>query len=280
MRGVTSTRQVTRALQMVSAMKMRKAQEQSERSRVYRAGLLELMASFDSPPWEAVPELAAAPSGNHVMLVTYGSDRGLCGPFNSNVLSAVQHLGDEIGRENLEIRCVGVKVGSTLRRRGFNVVSNMRRPAEVDRIVFKQEVGRLLQEDWASGKYRMIKILSTALRGMTVLKPAIGDWLPLAGEPASASKQEKGFAKDFIDEQSSNSVFAAAIRKHLDNEILTALMESEAAEHVARMIAMDNATRNAEELFSRLQLTFNKARQAKITQEICEIVSGANAIRA
>ncbi|MCA9450970.1 MAG: F0F1 ATP synthase subunit gamma, partial [Candidatus Omnitrophica bacterium] len=106
--------------------------------------------------------------------------------------------------------------------------------------------------------------------------PAV--WLPIAGTPEEDLKTSEGASADFIDEPSPMEVLAAAVRRFLSNEILSAILQSEASEHVARMMAMDNATRNAEELYDSLKLTYNKARQAKITQEICEIVSGANAI--
>src|SRR3990170_3659395 len=120
MRGVTSTKQVTRALQMVSAMKMRKAQEQSAASRVYREALVGLMETFDGSAGQAVPDLAVTPSGNKVLVAVFASDRGLCGPYNTNVLNAVARLSRELGPNNLDIKAVGWKVGNTLRRRGYN----------------------------------------------------------------------------------------------------------------------------------------------------------------
>jgi F-type H+-transporting ATPase subunit gamma len=277
MRGVISTRQVTRALQMVSAMKMRKAQEQSQQSMIYRKALQELVETFETSPAEAVPDLAVVPSGNKVLAVTFGSDRGLCGPYNANLLSAVAALGREVGIENLEVRSIGIKVGGTLRRRGYKVLGNERRPHHSDRELFMQNLSRELLEAWQTGEYKEIVFLYSSLRGMTVIRPQPQVWLPIAG-PSAESLEAKGAPADFIDEPSPLQVLAAAVRRFLSNEILSAILQSEASEHVARMMAMDNATRNAEELYDSLKLTYNKARQAKITQEICEIVAGANAI--
>ncbi len=278
MRGVTSTKQVTRALQMVSAMKMRKAQEQSERSRVYRKGLNDLMGSFDSSPAEAVPELAVTPSGTKTLVVTFASDRGLCGPYNSKTLNAVKKLADSKGIDNLEIKALGIKVGSVLRRRGYKVLSSERRPAYAHFNARIQELSRELLDIWNAGDYSEICLIYSSLRGMTVLKPDAETWLPIDPSDGETEGESAASTDTFIDEAESAPVLAQAVRRYLTNELLTALLQSEASEHVARMVAMDNATRNASDLFSSLQLTYNKARQAKITQEICEIVAGANAV--
>jgi F-type H+-transporting ATPase subunit gamma len=279
MRGVTSTRQVTRALQMVSAMKMRKAQDQSAASRAYREALVDLMKTFDASPGQAVPDLAVTPSGNKVLVAVFASDRGLCGPYNTNVLNAVARLAREIGHENLEIKAVGWKVGTTLRRRGFNILSCERRPGTTaDWDSFLVNFSRELLAAWGTGEYARIGLLYSGLRGLTVLKPELENWLPLSGSDTGAGADRVPPSSNYIDEPGATQVLAEAIRRFLNNELLSARLHSEASEHVARMMAMDNATRNAEEMFHSLQLTFNKARQAKITQEICEIVSGANAI--
>jgi len=278
MRGVTSTKQVTKALQMVSAMKMRKAQEQSEKSRVYRRGLNDLLATFESSPAEAVPELAVTPSGDKTLVVTFASDRGLCGPYNSNTLNAVRRLALERGVENIEIKSIGIKVGSVLRRRGYRVLSSERRPSYGDFNARIQDLSRELLEYWNSGEYREICLIYSSLRGMTVVKPEPETWLPIRPSDEGAEGAPSSSGGYYIDEAVTAPVLAQAVRRYLTNELLTALLQSEASEHVARMVAMDNATRNASELYSSLQLTYNKARQAKITQEICEIVAGANAV--
>jgi F-type H+-transporting ATPase subunit gamma len=278
MRGVTSTRQVTRALQMVSAMKMRKAQDQASRSREYRKGLSDLLNTFDIPASSVVPELAVSPGGTVDLIVTFGSDRGLCGPFNTNLLNAVARRAHELGPRNVEIKSVGWKVGAVLQRRGYKVLTNMRRPMEGDRLAFIRTMGNELRTLWLTGRYRSIHILFSSLRGMTVLKPEAVSWLPISAEGERKRPAPGEFIPDFIDEPSTEEVYAAAIRRRLDNTLLAALLDSEASEHVARMIAMDNATRNAQDLYNALKLTYNKARQSKITQEICEIVAGANAI--
>ena len=279
MRGVTSTKQVTRALQMVSAMKMRKAQEQSAASRVYREALIGLMETFDASPGKALPDLAVTPSGNKVLVAVFASDRGLCGPYNTNVLNAVAKASREFGPENLEVKAIGWKVGSILKRRGYNVLSCERRPgAETEWEEFLNNLSRELLDAWGTGEYARIGLLYSQLRGMTVLKPELESWLPLSGMDSGSQSDEGQTASNYIDEPAADSVLAESVRRYLNNELLSARLHSEASEHVGRMIAMDNATRNAEEMFNDLQLTYNKARQAKITQEICEIVSGANAI--
>jgi F-type H+-transporting ATPase subunit gamma len=279
MKGVTNTCQVTRALQMVSAMKMRKAQEMSIKSRDYHQTLQAILATFDMPVWKAVPELAATPSGYNVLVVTFASDRGLCGPFNSNIIGSVQKLADEVGPSNLKIRSIGWKVGATLKRRGYNVISNTRHPAINDRLLFLHKISHQLWDDWKSGQYRAVRLIYSTLKGMTVQKPTFVEWLPLiTHKPAKTPRHIVPPTIDFIDEPDSREVLAAAIQRLLQNQILSALLETTASDHVARMIAMDNATRNAEEMLSSLRLTYNKARQFKITQEICEIVAGANAI--
>lgn len=278
MRGVTSTRQVTRALQMVSAMKMRKAQELSARSRVYRKALIELMETFDTEELPMPEELVSVPNGDRTLVVAFASDRGLCGPYNNNVIGAINQLEMESYPHPVDIKSVGWKVGATLQRRGYNVLSKTRRPAEHERLAFMRTMAGELMELWRSGKYQKIGFLYTSLRGMSVQRPALTPWLPFEKKEEDRRHPGLSFTEDFIDEPGTYPVYVATIRRYLDNSLLSALLESEASEHVARMVAMDNATRNAEDLYRELQLTFNKARQAKITQEISEIVSGANAL--
>lgn len=276
MRGVISTRQVTKALQMVSAMKMRKAQEESAKSRAYRRRLEDMLRTFDLPISAALPDLAGSSGGTRILVVTFGSDRGLCGPFNNNLINAVARMFREQGMENVDIKSVGWKVGAVLNRRGYPVISNTRRPAVPDRVAFQRTLAAELRERWNTGQYKSIVLLYASLRGMSVQRPEMHTWLPLEGEDENTPTT----TVDFIDEPSTVEVFAETVLRQLDNALLGAIVDSEASEHVARMVAMDNATRNAQDLYDGLKLTFNKARQAKITQEICEIVSGANAIGA
>lgn len=278
MRGVSSTRQVTRALQMVASMRMRKAREQSIHSRIYREALHGLVETFEMPPASVVPELASTSTANEVLVVTFASDRGLCGPYNHNVLRVVDDMAFELGEENVRIKAIGIKVGGSLRRRGYGVLSNIRRPDAQDREFVLKELSRDLLEAWTSGRYRRIDLVYSSLDGMTVRKPVAVPWLPIPGFEEDSEEQGPAPVGKYIDEPVEGDVLRAAVLRTLENELLSAFLQSEASEHVARMVAMDNATRNAEELFTSLQLTYNKARQAKITQEICEIVAGANAI--
>jgi F-type H+-transporting ATPase subunit gamma len=264
---------------MVSAMKMRKAQERVTRSRSYRKDLHEVLASFQESTLVLPERLTQAGNGEAVLVVTFASDRGLCGPFNNNVITALNHYIDSVQPLNVEVRAIGWKVGSTLVRRGYRVIGNARRPSEPDRPRYLRLLAQELMKLWQSGKYQRISLLYASLRGMSVQKPVIMPWLPLEAPGLDSHRRGRSaLLIDFIDEPGAQQVYEATLQRYLDNTLVSALLESEASEHVARMVAMDNATRNAEDLFSNLQLTYNKARQAKITQEICEIVSGANAI--
>jgi F-type H+-transporting ATPase subunit gamma len=187
-------------------------------------------------------------------------------------------MAAKVGEENLGVKAIGIKVGGTLRRRGYRTLSNERRPEVQDREGLLKNLSRDLLEAWESGRYRRIDLVYSTLDGMTVRKPAVVPWLPIPGFEEDSEKRSHGSVGKYIDEPSEEEVLREAILRTLGNELLSAFLQSEASEHVARMVAMDNATRNAEELFTSLQLTYNKARQAKITQEICEIVAGANAI--
>ncbi len=257
---------------------MRKAQELSSRSRIYRKGLVEMLETFDSDELPLPKELITAPDKKRVLVVSFASDRGLCGPYNTNVITAIQKMVSEFQPLKVDIKSVGLKVGLTLQRRGYKLFSNTRRPTEQERLTFMRTIAEELMELWRSGEYQRIFLLYSTLRGMSVQKPTLIPWLPFLRKEEDRRHPGPSFTEDFIDEPDTYRVFSATIRRYLDNSLLSALLESEASEHVARMVAMDNATRNAEDLYRALQLTFNKARQAKITQEICEIVSGANAI--
>jgi F-type H+-transporting ATPase subunit gamma len=273
--SVRSTQQITKAMKMVSAAKLRRAQEAAEKARPYGTRLNELLASVAAGAGDGShPFLepgAAVPA--EVVLVT--SDRGLCGGYNTNLIKVAElFLRSEAGRD-ATIVCCGRRGYDYFRRHYPERITayhvNQPLNLEVARQV-AAEVSRRFREQQVGAVY----IVSSSFRSAISQTPTLSRLLPV--ERANSGETSEA-AVDYLFEPEAGRLLGTLLERYVDTRIFQAFLEANASEHGARMTAMDSATRNASDMIGRLTLQMNRARQATITTELMEIVGGAEALK-
>lgn len=283
-RGVQNTAKITQAMKMVAAAKLRRAQDAITAARPYGEKLRDILGHLADAMDDAISPFFEKREVKRVCLIVVAADRGLCGPFNSNIIrAAVDRVKDEYRalREagNVDLICVGKRSVDFFSKRGYNVAASY--PGIFNDLDFSiaQKIVREVQEKFLDGQYDRVELLYNRFRSVIRQEVAVQQFLPV--EPIQAEhndKTETGYNVEYIFEPSSVELLNALLPKHLNTQMWNALLDSNAAEQGARMTAMDNATRNARDLARDLKLEYNKARQSAITTEILEIVSGANAL--
>jgi F-type H+-transporting ATPase subunit gamma len=273
-RSIRNTQQLTRAMKMVSAAKLRRAQERIVRARPYAGRMLEVLRSLASRARpELHPLLAVRPEERIEVLILSG-DKGMCGSFNSNIMKrAFSFLEALEGREVL-LQPVGRKGRDLLRRRKMAI-----RTERVD--VFRDleypvaaEIAMELMDRYANEELDAVYLVYNEFKSAIAQKPVVERLLPIERETVEQGE----VLEDYIYEPSAQALFDRLLPRHVEVQVYRALLESAAAEQAARMTAMDAATNNAGELIDSLTLYMNRVRQASITTEIIEIVSGAEAL--
>ena len=270
---VQSTMQITSAMKMVSAAKLKKAQDAITAMRPYAEKLTELLQSVSATlEGDAGGQFTAQREVKKVLIVAITSNRGLCGAFNSNVIKQSKTIADSYAGLQVDIFAIGKK-GNDVLRKTNNVVENK---SEVfDNLTFENvaEIAELLTSKFVSGEYDKIELVYNQFKNAATQIVQTEQFLPLVPVQSSQSA-----TADYIFEPSKEEIVETLIPKSLKTQLYKAIRDSFAAEHGARMTAMHKATDNATELRNQLKLTYNKARQAAITGEILEIVGGAEAL--
>jgi len=269
---VRSTQQITKAMKMVAAAKLRRAQEAAERARPYTEKLTEMfhaVAAGVEP--EAHPLLARRPE-RRVDLLVLTSDRGLCGGYNTNLL----RLADAFARERaaeIALSIVGRKGVEHYRRRGGRILVHKLGILTTPAPALAAELTAALTRRFVDDETDAVYLVYTRFRSVISQLPTVMQVLPVATPPEGAP------TADYIFEPARPALLARLLPRYVEAVLTQALLEAVASEHGARMTAMDNATRNAGEMIDRLTLSMNRARQATITKELMEIVSGAEALK-
>ncbi|MCR4400166.1 MAG: ATP synthase F1 subunit gamma [Syntrophomonadaceae bacterium] len=281
-RSVSNTRQITKAMKMVSAAKLRKAQESAEASRPYAGKLAEVLSRLAAISTDARhPLLEKRESIEKVTYLVVTADRGLCGAFNTNIirLAAESIRADERPAEK-GVAAVGRKSRDFFRKRGYKMQGEFVNLGDNISYAHAKEIGQYIiqmyEEAATDEVYLVYARFVNALRQV----PTIVKLLPL--EPPKVEETGESvreFFADYIYEPSADAILTSLLPRYVESQIYHALLESKASEHGARMTAMSNATDNASELVDTLTLSMNKARQAAITSEILEIVGGAEALK-
>ncbi len=279
--GVKKTQKITKAMKMVAAAKLRRAQRGVVSARPYAIKMKELLghlaAKGDAPtdPF-LVPRRVDAAA---LLIVT--SDRGFCGGFNSNLIKAVvNHIDTSHGElkkaGHLSLFCIGKKGSEFFSKRGYAV--RKKYIGIFNRLVFGQAQAIVADviAGYASGEYDRVDVIYNEFKSMTQQRIVVEQFLPIVPEVEGGGKGS--VPTDYIYEPSSEAILKALIPRHMNFQLWRVLLESNAAEEGARMAAMENATTNANEMIETLQLQYNKARQAAITKELLEVVSGAEAL--
>ncbi len=277
--SVKSTKQITQAMKMVAAAKLRKVQNRIIQLRPYPKKLKEVLGHIiDSLEFDIEDPLFETREVKKVLIVAISSNRGLCGAFNINIVKHVQNLVEEYKAQGIEAEIYGLgrKAAFILKKRGYNVVETN---AEViDDINYQKakEIANLLLEKYLTGEYDKIELVHNSFKSAGSQVILHEQFLPIEKAETTDTDYEAFYIFDPDAEQILQELL---YNKLLFVEIFYALLDSYAAEQAARMTAMHKATDNATELIRQLTLTYNKARQAAITKEILEVVNGAEALK-
>ena len=282
--SVQATQKITRAMQMVAASKLRRAQEAAEAARPYatRLGrvLSNLAASVDGSP--SAPALLVGTGGDKThLLVVVTSERGLCGGFNNAIarLARRKALALKAAGQQVKILCVGRK-GADVLRREFDAdmleavrFQGMKAPGFEQAQDIAAQIITLFEE----GGFDVASLFYAEFVNVITQKPVARQIVPVAlGDDETQTDALQGAVYDYEPEE--NEILTALLPRNIAVQILRALLENAAGEQGARMSAMDNATRNAGEMIDKLSITYNRSRQAQITKELIEIISGAEAL--
>ena len=278
--GVKNTQKITRAMKMISAAKLRRAQSKIINARPYANKISEMLSNLATEEDMATNPFFIEREAKNVAVVVVTADRGLCGAFNNNIIKeAVRYIDEEINAESINafVYCVGKKNADYFSRRDYNVIGkDVGLFSSLDYSSALKITDNLVSE-FSNETYDKVVIIYNEFISMIRQKIQVQQFLPI---PVLSSTEEIQVQQpNYIFEPDSGSIFNFLIPKHLKAQVWRSLLESNAAELGARMTAMDNATTNAQEMIRSLNLTYNKERQAAITKEILEIVSGANALK-
>jgi F-type H+-transporting ATPase subunit gamma len=272
-RSVKSTQQITKAMKMVSAAKLRRSQEAMFAARPYARKMMEVLNSLASRANPEAHPLLQARGDAKLLLVVITADKGLCGGFNTNIIrTANRFLSDERHADKqLSLTLVGRKCRDHFRRRRFAVRSEHVNVFQPLRYATAQELARELIEAFTGAEVDRVYLLFNEFKSVIQQRVVVEQLLPIARQDLLPAEP----LLDYIYEPTAAALFDALLPKHIEVQVWHALLESAAAEQGARMAAMDAATNNAAEMIDSLTLYMNKVRQAAITKEIIEVVSGA-----
>ena len=284
-RSVKNTQQITRAMKFVAAARLRRAQEAALAARPYANELSRLlrsiMARIDEP---AHPLLAKRPEERILAIVLTG-ERGLAGAFNTNILRKASEFLRERRDKKLSLVPVGKKGRDSLKRAGFKFAAEYINVLAKVEFSTAREIAGLASELYAKEEIDAVYLIFSEFKTVVTANLKVEKLLPvepeMAREPAKETAQKSSTDQpqsriDYIYEQPVDKLLASLLPKYIEAQVLRAMLESSAAEYAARMAAMESATRNAGEVIQALTLHMNKVRQAAITKEIIEIVSGAS----
>jgi F-type H+-transporting ATPase subunit gamma len=274
-RSVESTQKITKAMKLVAAAKLRRAQERVTEARPYASKMGELVSRLVAVTGEEAHPLLARRAAARKRLVIVTADKGLCGAFNSNILRASLQFLRAAAEADLTLVVVGKKARDFYRRRPWTVKSEML--AFFDRLAYAhaQELAGGLMRAYLDEEVDEVHLMYNEFRSAAVQRVKEEMLLPIQAAPAALGDG----APEYIYEPRPGAILAALLPRHAATQVYRALMESVAAEHGARMTAMEAATKNAREMIDVLTIQYNKARQERITKELLDIVGGAEALR-
>ena len=287
-RSVQNTQKITRAMELVAAAKLRRAQERIEAMRPYADRMLELMGGVAraATTVRSIPLLQRRESVSTVAVVPVTGDRGLAGAFNSQVLRRAFAVERDLRQDGLDVHWLvtGKKGRSTLTFRRYDLSQAWTGFSDSPAYADAQAIAHKLAELYESGEVDRVVVVYNRFVSPLVQRVTVQDVLPVPEEVLRRGEEEEReeatLRGDFIYEPEPEEILARLAPVYLETELYRALLESAASEQGARMTAMRNASKNAGELIDRLTLEMNRARQAEITQEILEVVAGADALTA
>ncbi len=275
--SVKNTQKITKAMKMVSAAKLRRAQDAATSARSYADKLAELLRSVAAQASSSDathPLLATRQTVERVQVLLVTADRGLCGAYNSNLIRKMESILAQYGKDRTRVVAVGRRGYDYFRKRGVQIVErHINLPKGPDAALANQIADRLALA-YAAGEADAVLVLYSHFRSALSQVPTVEQLLPIV--PAQASDRAP---TEYVFEPDPASLLDRLLREYVRVAVRRAFLEASASEHAARMTAMDSATSNAAEMIERLTLEMNRARQAAITKELMEIVSGAEALK-
>lgn len=279
-KGVKSTQQITKAMKMVAAAKLRRATEAILNARPYAKRISDLLSHLVTEDDRNSNPLFFEREVKNVAIVVVTADRGLCGAFNTNIIKeASRYIQEDIlgTGKDYKLYCLGKKGSDFFGKRNYIIGKTY--PGIFSHLNYAtaQKLVDELISKYLDGSIDKVILIFNEFKSIIQQKIVVEQFLPIA--PPEENKSDKHESVNYIYEPDQKSIFNYLIPKHLNAQMWRVLLESNASEFAARMTAMDNATTNAKELIRTLSLTFNSKRQAAITTEILEIVSGANALK-
>ena len=281
--SVKSTRKITSAMKMVAASKLRRAQELAESSRVYADSLSFILSSLagNTKNSSDLPEILTGRENSKIsLLIINSSDRGLCGGFNSNLFrNAKKWISDQqrLGK-SVKIMTVGKKASSFYKKTDLDIVASFEDLNSNDRqLHVSEEIKNKIMELFENNEIDEVSILFNKFVSAISQEPTYQSLIPLSNDETSEEESEANNSV-FEFEPDKNELLEYLVPRNFLTQIYRSVLESSASEHAARMTSMDNATRNAGDMIDRLTLTYNRTRQAFITKELIEIISGAEAV--
>ncbi|WP_374031617.1 ATP synthase F1 subunit gamma [Bdellovibrio bacteriovorus] len=279
-----NTQQITKAMKLVSAAKLRKAQNNIVNMRPYALTLRKVIADIAVTNKVSHPLMEKKEQVKNVLLVVITSDRGLCGAFNSNInkFAEAYYNNNKTSLEKIDFLFVGRRGHDYFARRGIKAVDYITKLDKDISYELASKVANRVMNDYLEGSYDEVRIVHNEFKSAISQVVTAETLLPIDLGLTTFKKEAdtaSNFAVDMIFEPAPEQIIKELLEKHFELQVYRCMSESVAGEHGARMSAMENATNNAKEMINKLTLTYNKLRQEKITTELTEIVSGAEALK-
>ncbi len=276
-RSVKNTQQITKAMKLVAASKLRKAQQAILEARPYAVKMMDVLNHLAARCNNDLHPLLDVRDGNKHLFLIVTADKGLCGGFNGSIIrKTAKYLKENPQNENSLI-IAGKKGNDIFRNRPVNIVADHIGWTKDFNYLKAQAIGENLATLFSEKKVDKVFMIYNEFKSVMAQEVIVEQLLPVV--PEKLKHQEGSFAVDYIYEPDEESILDDLLKRYMTVEVYRAFLESTASEHGARMTAMDSATRNAGEMIGALTLTYNQARQAYITKELIEIVNGAEALK-
>ena len=271
-KSIKSIQQVTNAMKMVAAAKLRKSQESMEKARPYTRAIEDMINHLIPDVDRSILPILESRKANKRLLLVITADRGMAGAFNANVIKKTEQILNEFDSKNCFLICIGKKSHEYFKRRDYQILESYRDFWNSLNINQAIDIGNSIVSKYIDREFDVVDVIYNEFISVGSQRIIAKKLLPIEYNP------EEKIKSDIIYEPSKEKIVKTLIPKHLNIQLWQFLLESNASEQAARMVAMENATDNAGEIISDLSIEYNKARQAAITTEIIEIVSGANAL--
>lgn len=278
--GVKKTKQITKAMNMVASAKLRNAEERIERFRPYASKFYDMLGDLAAGADGSVhPLLEVREEIKSVGIIVVTSDRGLCGAFNTKIITTASKLADEKAKQGLDVKvyCMGKKGADFFRKTSYEMKREERDSMTHFDFTLAASLGDEVIRDYLAGELDEVHVCYGEFQSIAKQLPVSQNILPMTSQ--SEEEGEAGGAGDYIYEPSVEGLLAELLPRFIKVQVYRALLDTSCSEHAARMAAMDNASRACDDLTESLTLLYNKTRQAAITGDLMDIVGGAEALK-